>query len=316
MPEATTGAETSVDLYWLPLGAGGWFVKLNGRVYEGVHALVERRHPLALYHCALEVRVPEGRFVVENSWPIPDADGASRGVVVEGPVGSRRIARFRVFRYEVRRWRDGIIADAGEAIASPQTLTTDPVPARRLLDLVAALPTPVCGRDELGAGEMWNSNSVISWLLARSGLPVDGIRPPIGGRAPGWAAGVVVAARAPDGTPRTFSAGRPGLPPLPEPVLPGGWWHQRASGVSAGGERTRWMERHDTRHRPAGRRDPPLRGPALTCAARYRRRRPGARRAVPRRGDGRARRAADAGRRRLRARTGGLRRHGGVRAYR
>jgi hypothetical protein len=124
------------------------------------------------------------------------------------------------------------IADVGEAGASPRI--TDPVLARRLLDLVAALPTPVWGRDELGAGEMWNSNSVISWLLARSGLPVNGIRPPIGGTAPGWATGVVVA-RAPDGGPRTFGAGRRGLPPLPEPVLLGGWWHRRASGVSAGG---------------------------------------------------------------------------------
>jgi hypothetical protein len=42
---------------------------------------------------------------------------------------------------------------------------------------------------------MWNSNSVISWLLARSGLPTEVIRPPAGGRAPGWHAGLVVARR-------------------------------------------------------------------------------------------------------------------------
>jgi hypothetical protein len=35
----------SVDLYWLPLGAGGWFVRLNGRVYERIHAFVEHRAP-------------------------------------------------------------------------------------------------------------------------------------------------------------------------------------------------------------------------------------------------------------------------------
>jgi len=51
------------------------------------------------------------------------------------------------------------------------------------------------GRDELRAGEMWNSNSVISWLVARSGIPVETIRPPTGGRAPGWRAGLVVARR-------------------------------------------------------------------------------------------------------------------------
>jgi hypothetical protein len=42
---------------------------------------------------------------------------------------------------------------------------------------------------------MWNSNSVIAWLLASSGLPMDGIRPPAGGRAPGWEAGLVAARR-------------------------------------------------------------------------------------------------------------------------
>jgi hypothetical protein len=105
------------------------------------------------------------------------------------------MARWRVFRYEVRRWRDGTIADADEAVASPQPLSDDLLVARRLLNLVGSLPTPVWGRDELGTGEMWNSNSVISWLLARSGLPTDTITPPAGGRAPGWEAGLITAHR-------------------------------------------------------------------------------------------------------------------------
>ena len=201
----------SIELYWLPLGAGGWFVRLNGRIWETIHARRERRRPLDLYHTALVVRVPEGRFVVENSWPIPAADGAARGVVVQGPVGSRRLGRWRVFRYEVRRWRDGVIADAEEAVASPQPLSDDPVLARRLLRLVGDLPTPVWGRDELGTGEMWNSNSVIAWLLAQTGLPTDVIRPPAGGRAPGWSAGLIVAHRSPLPDPHpTTSAGRDG----------------------------------------------------------------------------------------------------------
>jgi hypothetical protein len=194
-PFAPAASEGSIDLYWLPLGAGGWFVRLNGRIYEAIHALLERRRPLDLYHSALVVRVPEGRFVIEDAWPIPDADGAARGVLVEGPVFSRRLARFRVFRYEVRRWRDGVIADADEAVASPQPLSDDPLGARRLLDLVGSLPRPVWGRDELATGEMWNSNSVIAWLLARSGLPTNAIGPPAGGRAPGWEAGLVTARR-------------------------------------------------------------------------------------------------------------------------
>jgi len=184
-----------VDLYWLPLGAGGWFVRLNGRLYELLHALVEHRRPCALFHTALVVRVPEGRFVVENAWPAPDTNRAARGVVREGPVVSRRLAAFRVFRYEVRRWADGVIADVGEAVGGPRQVSTDPRLARRLLVLVSTVPAPVWGRDELATGEMWNSNSVIAWLLASSGVEVGRIAPPAGGRAPGWRAGLVVAAR-------------------------------------------------------------------------------------------------------------------------
>jgi hypothetical protein len=184
-----------VNLYWLPLGAGGHFVRLNGRVYETIQAFRERRRRFDLYHTALIVHVPEGMFTIETAWPIPDAHPVSRGVVVEGPVGSPRIARVRTFRYEVRRWRDGVIPDLAEAVASPQRVSDDPGVARRVLDLVPSVPPLVWGRDELGTGEMWNSNSVISWLLERGGLPADRIRPPVGGRAPGWAAGIAAARR-------------------------------------------------------------------------------------------------------------------------
>jgi hypothetical protein len=128
--------------------------------------------------------------VIENSWPIPDGNGSSRGVVVDGPVGSRMLERFRTFRYEIRRWPDGIIADISEAVESPVHLTDDDDCARRLLDLVGTVPPLTWGRDELGIGDMWNSNSVISWLLKRSCLAAEKIRAPTGGRAPGWATGI------------------------------------------------------------------------------------------------------------------------------
>jgi hypothetical protein len=38
---------------------------------------------------------------------------------------------------------------------------------------------------------MWNSNSVIAWLLAAAGLPAGELTPPRHGRAPGWHAGLV-----------------------------------------------------------------------------------------------------------------------------
>ncbi len=190
----TAESEPGVDLYWLPLGAGGHSVRLNGRVFEAVAARLERRAPCDLYHSGLEVRVPEGRFVIEQA-PIRDGNGGERGVVAHGAVGSRRAGRFRIFSYEVRRWRDGVIPDICEAVESPQQLTGDPLLAQRVLDLVPAVPTLVWGRDESRAGEMWNSNSLISWLIARSGLHVESVRPPAGGRAPGWDAGLVVARR-------------------------------------------------------------------------------------------------------------------------
>jgi hypothetical protein len=155
---------------------------------------LERRPARDLYHSALEIRVSEGRFVIEQA-PVPRGDGARRGVAAGGAVGARWAGRFRIFRYEVRRWRNGVIPDVGEAVDSPRRLTDDPACARRLLDLVPSLPTPVWGRDELATGEMWNSNSVISWLIASSGLNPDSIQPPAGGRAPGWKAGLVVARR-------------------------------------------------------------------------------------------------------------------------
>jgi len=42
-----------VDLYWLPLGAGGHFVRLNGRVYEACDAAIHHRSRYDLYHSAL-----------------------------------------------------------------------------------------------------------------------------------------------------------------------------------------------------------------------------------------------------------------------
>ena len=184
--------EAAVDLYWLPLGAGGHFVRLNGRIYETVAARLDRRPARDLYHSALEVTVDGERYVIEQT-PVPDLSGTARGVVAEGAVGSRWAGRFRLFRYEVRCWRGGHIPDVAEAVASPVRLTTDEARSRRVLNTVPRIPTPVWGRDELNTGEMWNSNSVIAWTIARSGVDADRVRPPEGGRAPGWEAGLLVA---------------------------------------------------------------------------------------------------------------------------
>jgi hypothetical protein len=190
--QSTTSA---VDLYWIPLGAGGAFVRFNGKVFEALGALVERRARRDLYHSALEVTTPDCRYVIEMT-PIPRAYGVDRGVVVEGPVGARLAGRFRIFRYEIRRWANGAIPDVSYAIASPVRVSSDAREAQRVLDLVPQVPALVWGRDALRAGDMWNSNSVVSWLLASSRMNVVGIEPPPGGRAPGWEAGLAAARRA------------------------------------------------------------------------------------------------------------------------
>ena len=55
---------------------------------------------------------------------------------------------------------------------------------------VDRFPIATWVRDESGAAATWNSNSLVSWLLRAD---VDSGRPPTGGRAPGWDAGVVAA---------------------------------------------------------------------------------------------------------------------------
>jgi len=86
MVETGTDPSSRVDLLWIPLGAGARSVRFNGQAYEAFAALRERRARQDLYHSALQVSVPDGRFVIEVT-PIPDQHGEMRGVVGEGPVG-------------------------------------------------------------------------------------------------------------------------------------------------------------------------------------------------------------------------------------
>jgi hypothetical protein len=200
LPAEVAGANlagpASVDLYWLPLGAGGHCVRINGQIFEAVSARTQRRDPCDLYHSALEVQLGPAKYAIEMA-PVWNERTKERGVVAEGAVGHRLVGRFRLFRYEIRCWRDGRIPDVDEAVDSPRRLSGDPACATRIFDLVREVPAAVWGRDDLSAGEMWNSNSLISWLIARAGIETASITPPAGGRAPGWQAGLVVATRSP-----------------------------------------------------------------------------------------------------------------------
>lgn len=184
-----------IDLYWLPVGAGGQFVRWNARAYERWSAWREHRAPSSLYHSGLMVSTGEVTYAVEMGpvWNAPDGD---RGVLCVGPVGFTWLGRFRAFRYEVRCGPGGHLPDVDEAIASPVRTTDDPAKVAALLKVMKQVPPLVWGRDELGTGDMWNSNSVVAWALARAGHDMDAIRPPSGGRAPGWEAGLELATRA------------------------------------------------------------------------------------------------------------------------
>jgi hypothetical protein len=178
-----------LDLYWLPLGAdGSRVVRASGRLYERLAARRAGRSPKALYHAALKAHLECATYVIEVA-PVWSRSEPDRGVVAEGAVGARTLGRTQWFRYEVRCWRHGVLPDEEHAVGSPVRLTTDPDRVAAVLDLAARVPRLVWGRDELGTGEMWNSNSVIAWLLAGIGAP--DVDPPVGGRAPGWAAGLV-----------------------------------------------------------------------------------------------------------------------------
>jgi hypothetical protein len=109
---------SAIDLYWLPLGAGGHSMRLNGLVFEAIAARLQPSRSLrSLPLGARGVRIG-GRFVIEQApaWGMSD----ERGVVAEGPVGTRALGLFRLFGYEVRRWRDGVIPDVAESVESPQ----------------------------------------------------------------------------------------------------------------------------------------------------------------------------------------------------
>ena len=96
----------------------------------------------------------EGRFVIEMT-PIRPSDGAERGVVAEGAVGAHAAGRFRLFRYEVRCWRDGIIPDMFEAVGSPTASSR--------------IPTALGGCSSCAAGSDLPSGVGTSWARARCG---------------------------------------------------------------------------------------------------------------------------------------------------
>jgi hypothetical protein len=187
-------SDAHVDLLWLPVGAGGHVVVRTSRWWEQVQARRERRAARPLFHSALEAFVGGRRFVIEMG-PAWGVRAPSRGVVATGPVGLRGLGRSRLFRYEVRCWQDGDLPDRAFAVGTPVRFALPDQDAQALLRRVSDVPVLTWGRDALGVGDMWNSNSLVSWLLQTSGVDAAAIVPPGNGSAPGWASGLAAAAR-------------------------------------------------------------------------------------------------------------------------
>lgn len=181
--------DAEVQLWWLPVGAGGHVVIHTSRWWERFHALREHRPEQPLFHSALIVVRAGEEYVIEMA-PAWGRYSPSRGVVAVGPVGLRRLGGFRLFRYEVRCWRRGSLPDRRYAVGSPVVFPLADAAAESLLAHTAEVPLHTWGRPIDGSADMWNSNSLTSWLLQEAGIDAMRIDPPQGGRAPGWAAGV------------------------------------------------------------------------------------------------------------------------------
>lgn len=84
--------EGTVDLYWIPLGAGGHLVRFNGIVLEAISSMIQRRPRRDIYHTALAIRTPSGPYTVEMT-PVPNRRSWERGIVAQGSVGTRWAGR-------------------------------------------------------------------------------------------------------------------------------------------------------------------------------------------------------------------------------
>ena len=108
----------SVWLYWIPVGASQHVVRRSARVFETLDARRHHRPKRTLYHAALEVQLDEGRWTVEMAPAWGGGPPRSHGVTATGPVGFRRLGASRLFRCEVRVWRDGAVPDLGYAVGT------------------------------------------------------------------------------------------------------------------------------------------------------------------------------------------------------
>ena len=215
----------ALDLYWLPLGAGGHSVRV-----QRPHLRGGGRSP----RCAAAAPSvttsttrrstgdDAGGHPTQSRWSaakaLVSAEAADHGAVAGGARGqppARPLGAVSI--------RDPLLSVAARSQTSRRRLRAPAAADRRpcscsggsvleLVPLRSDLRSGGWTRSQ--TGEMWNSNSLVSWLLVSHRPDVGRAdRLPVGGRAPGWQAGIAVAA------PRSPEARRRGA---------SGGWHRRA----------------------------------------------------------------------------------------
>ena len=130
-----TDAQSGIDLYWLPLGAGDAHPSVRWSGPDPFEALVARhehrepRRPLPL--CAGGARPDGSVFVIEMAPVWAEATGPDRGVVCEGAVGLSR-PRPAMLRFVTRRTAGATASSrtGREAVASPMRLSDEDTNAR------------------------------------------------------------------------------------------------------------------------------------------------------------------------------------------
>jgi hypothetical protein len=162
--------------------------------WERLRALKAGRSPRELLHVALEVQLDSStKFVIEL---VPAGFGPARtstGVVGNGPILSRALGWMRMFQYEIRRWKNGVVEAKDKSTRPPSTYVITRDQALQIIDGASRAPRHPWGQDVLGNGDMWNSNSLVSFVLVSAGMDPAAIEPPASADWPGWDTGVALA---------------------------------------------------------------------------------------------------------------------------
>lgn len=177
-----------VKLIWVPVVGGASvddILEFIAKFY------IDNPDGKTLFHSALEIQLPEGgecnRYIIELTESVSDkAESAKVGETVQHNI-------FGPFGYTIRLYRNGQEEDH-ERSKPRILLTNDCGIASNIVAFVKAQEIPDLDYGKKigtrsGAADRWTSNSVVAWLLQRTGLNPGGIFPPDGGIAPGWDAG-------------------------------------------------------------------------------------------------------------------------------